>query len=66
MLFPDQYIVRFYDRSLLLFTSKVSHYEINCKLTALALGDTSVTLEEVTPPVFSSEPLFPTEVSFQL
>ncbi|ESW23218.1 hypothetical protein PHAVU_004G028200 [Phaseolus vulgaris] len=30
-------------------------------LSALALGDPSVTLEEVTPPVFSSGPLFPIE-----
>ncbi|KAK7316357.1 hypothetical protein VNO77_35333 [Canavalia gladiata] len=30
-------------------------------LSALALGDPSVTLEEVTPPVFSSGPLFPLE-----
>ncbi|KAJ1399715.1 Peptidase S1C [Sesbania bispinosa] len=30
-------------------------------LSALALGDPSVTLEQVTPPVFSSGPLFPTE-----
>ncbi|XP_027923704.1 protease Do-like 8, chloroplastic isoform X2 [Vigna unguiculata] len=30
-------------------------------MSALALGDPSVTLEEVTPPVFSSGPLFPIE-----
>ncbi|CAJ1946969.1 unnamed protein product [Sphenostylis stenocarpa] len=30
-------------------------------LSALALGDPSVTLDEVTPPVFSSGPLFPIE-----
>ncbi|KAK7381306.1 hypothetical protein VNO78_33896 [Psophocarpus tetragonolobus] len=30
-------------------------------LSALALGDPSVTLEEVTPPMFSSGPLFPIE-----
>ncbi|WJX65607.1 Protease Do-like 8, chloroplastic [Trifolium repens] len=30
-------------------------------LSAVALGDTSVTIEEVTPPVFSSGPLFPAE-----
>ncbi|XP_061346162.1 protease Do-like 8, chloroplastic [Gastrolobium bilobum] len=30
-------------------------------LSALALGDPSVTLQEVTPPMFSSGPLFPTE-----
>ncbi|XP_009376263.1 protease Do-like 8, chloroplastic [Pyrus x bretschneideri] len=30
-------------------------------LSALALGDPSVTIEEVTPPVFTSGPLFPTE-----
>ncbi|XP_027358955.1 protease Do-like 8, chloroplastic isoform X2 [Abrus precatorius] len=33
-------------------------------LAALALGDPSVTLEEVTPPVFSSGPLFPIEDRF--
>ncbi|TKY50268.1 Protease Do 8 [Spatholobus suberectus] len=33
-------------------------------LSALALGDPSVTLEEVTPPVFSSGPLFPIEDRF--
>lgn len=33
---------------------------------AQALGDPSVTLEQVTPSVFSSGPLFPSEVTFQL
>lgn len=31
---------------------------------AFALGDTSVTVEQVTPPVFPSGPLFPSEVNF--
>lgn len=33
--------------------------------TAYALGDPSVTVEEVTPSVFPSSPLLPSEVSFQ-
>jgi hypothetical protein len=35
---------------------------INCGYTAQAAGDPSVTVEEVTPPVFPSAPLFPVEV----
>lgn len=35
-------------------------------LTAHALGDPSVTIEEVTPPVFPSGALFPSEVHSQL
>jgi hypothetical protein len=35
-------------------------------LTALALGDPSVKIEDVTPKIFPSGPLFPTEVSNQL
>lgn len=34
--------------------------------TAHALGDPSVTIEEVTPPVSASGPLFPTEVHVKL
>jgi hypothetical protein len=33
---------------------------------AFALGDTSVKIEDVTPKIFPSGPLFPTEVSVQL
>lgn len=39
---------------------------INCWQLAQALGDPSVTIEEVTPPVFPSGALFPTEVHLQL
>lgn len=39
---------------------------MNWGYTAQALGDPSVTIEQVTPPVFPSGALFPTEVHCQL
>ncbi|OIW12447.1 hypothetical protein TanjilG_04196 [Lupinus angustifolius] len=38
-----------------------AHIRIICMYSSLALGDPTVTLEEVTPPAFSSGPLFPAE-----
>ncbi|KAF7802972.1 protease Do-like 8, chloroplastic [Senna tora] len=48
-------------RLLLASLTMSSNFNPSRYLSAQALGDSSVTLEEVTPPVFSSGPLFPTE-----
>ncbi|KAI4352582.1 hypothetical protein L6164_006819 [Bauhinia variegata] len=48
-------------RRLLASLVMYSSYHPSRYLSAQALGDPSVTIEEVTPPVFPSGPLFPTE-----
>lgn len=42
----------------------MSEYAMNFWHAAQALGDPSVTVEDVTPPIFPSGALFPTEVRF--
>lgn len=51
-----------------IFLLVVSSYRVikTVECTAQALGDPSVTLEEVTPPVFPSGALFPNEVCYQI